>query len=296
QVEGYTKEIVHDFEQRLETIFGRQVNRVYILDFEGLTPDMRQDLAERLRMVYTGDDGQEIFVSHAWRRLFEIRAPLVREFILKFLSTCRIGLHTAEEMAEYEFEAYWDFLRAAPSYTYIKDPLRRLCHMLISYNISGRGQAPKKVTTTDLFYLRSRDQGTANIPYLLAQYLFRHAEGRKSGARLSGGHFIGRLAHHFGLVSDDGLRVCIGVGDNWAWVAKGAERQPVAAAAALGGAEDALDVDEGTQVIPTPVHAPPIPPPAAGRTMPQRLGRLKEEMATSGCWEFEWTCGEIDDR
>ncbi|GKE40490.1 hypothetical protein Tco_1463895, partial [Tanacetum coccineum] len=69
-----------------------------------------------------------------------------------------------------------------------------------------RGQAPKKVTATDLFYLRSMDQGTANVPYLLAQYLFRHAKGRKSGARLLGGHLIRRLAHHFDLVSDDGLR------------------------------------------------------------------------------------------
>ncbi|GKA57840.1 hypothetical protein Tco_0757028 [Tanacetum coccineum] len=34
----------------------------------------------------------------------------------------------------------------------------------------------------------------------------RHAEGRKSGARLSGGHFIGHFAHHFSLVSNDGLR------------------------------------------------------------------------------------------
>ncbi|GJX35061.1 hypothetical protein Tco_0246618 [Tanacetum coccineum] len=59
QVEGNTEEIVHDFEQRLETVFGRQVNRVHILDFKGLTLDMRQDLAERMRMVYTGDDGQE---------------------------------------------------------------------------------------------------------------------------------------------------------------------------------------------------------------------------------------------
>ncbi|GKE02711.1 hypothetical protein Tco_1390694 [Tanacetum coccineum] len=60
QVVGYPKEIVHDFEQRLKTIFSRQVNRVYILYFEGLTPDMRQDLAERMRMVYTRDDGHEI--------------------------------------------------------------------------------------------------------------------------------------------------------------------------------------------------------------------------------------------
>ncbi|GKD22483.1 hypothetical protein Tco_1224186, partial [Tanacetum coccineum] len=38
------------------------------------------------------------------------------------------------------------------------------------------------------------------------RHLKRHAEGRKRDARLSGEHFIGRLAHHFGLVSDDGLR------------------------------------------------------------------------------------------
>ncbi|GJY47422.1 hypothetical protein Tco_0436485 [Tanacetum coccineum] len=162
----------------------------------------------------TRDDGQEVFMSHAWRRLFGIREPLVQEFILEFFSTCRIGynmgldvagLHTAKEMAEDRFRAYWlgrervildegdlidywveissgkDFLRGDPSYTYIRDPVRRLCHRLISYNISRRGQA-------------------------LEKYLFRHAEGRKSCARLLGGHFIGCLAHHFGLVSDDRLR------------------------------------------------------------------------------------------
>ncbi|GJW79301.1 hypothetical protein Tco_0140983 [Tanacetum coccineum] len=57
-VEGYTEEIVHDFEQRLETIFGRQ------------------------------------------RRLFEIRAPLVQEFILEFFSTCRIGNEMGIDVAD----------------------------------------------------------------------------------------------------------------------------------------------------------------------------------------------------
>ncbi|GJT90305.1 hypothetical protein Tco_1079150 [Tanacetum coccineum] len=274
QVVGYTKEIVHDFEQRLKTIFGWQVNRVHILDFEGLTPDMRQDLAERMRIVYTRDDGHEVFVSHAWRRLFGIR----------------VRLHTTEETAEDEFGAYWlgserlipdkgdlsdywveissgmDFLKGAPSYTYIKDLVRRLCHRLISYNISGRGQAPKKVTATDLFYIRSTDRGEANVPYLLAQYLFRNVKGRKSGARLSGGHFVGRLAHHFGLVSDDGFRglsvvsheiplidmgelvklnICREIGDDWAMVAPGPERQQVAMAGAPEAAEDAPTVNEG---------------------------------------------------
>ncbi|GKB92883.1 hypothetical protein Tco_0965155, partial [Tanacetum coccineum] len=309
QVVGYTKEIVHDFEQRFETIFGRQVNQVHILDFKGLTPNIRQDLVERMRMVYTGDDGQELFVSHAWRRLFGIRAPLVQEFILEFFNTCRtgdemgldvagtlcfqlrgarrsmtwrqfilaLGLHIAKEIVEDGFGAYWlgservipdkgdlsdywveissgrDFLRGAPSYTYIRDLVRRLCHRVISYNISGKGHAPKKVTATDLFYLRSMDQGAANALYLLAQYLFRHAEGRKSGARLSGGHFIGRLAHHFGLVSDDGFRGLSVV----------ARESPLID---MEAAEDAPAVDEGAQADPAPVQAsrPPPPPPTGG--------------------------------
>nr|GEU47158.1 retrovirus-related Pol polyprotein from transposon TNT 1-94 [Tanacetum cinerariifolium] len=222
--------------KRLETIFCRQVNQVHTLDFKGLTLDMRHDLAERVRMVYTGDDDLEIFVSHAWRRLFEIQAPLVQEFILEFFSTCRIsGLHTAEEMAEDGFDAYW---------------LER-----------------KKVIPDN--------------EDLSAQYLFRHAKERKSGARLLGGCFIRRLAHHFGLVSDDGLRglsivvrelalidmgelvrlnICMEVGDDRAWVAQGAERQPFIAAAAQGGAEDAPDVYEGAQAVPTPIHAHPPPP------------------------------------
>ncbi|GJT40735.1 hypothetical protein Tco_0940600 [Tanacetum coccineum] len=82
---------------------------------------------------------------------------------------------------------------------------------MFAYSISSRGQAPEKVTDVDLFYLCSMDRGTTNVPSLLAQYIFRHAEGRKSGARLSGGHFIGRLAMHFGLVSDEGFERVAGV-------------------------------------------------------------------------------------
>ncbi|GKG36961.1 hypothetical protein Tco_0447134, partial [Tanacetum coccineum] len=104
------------------------------------------------------------------------RSMTWRKFILA------LGLHTDEEMAEDGFGVYWlgserlipdkrdlsdywvemsygrDFLRGAPSYTYIKDPVQRLCHRLISYNIFGRGKAPEKVTATDLFYLRSIDR------------------------------------------------------------------------------------------------------------------------------------------
>ncbi|GJV87531.1 hypothetical protein Tco_1531469 [Tanacetum coccineum] len=253
QVEGYIEEIVHDFEQGLETIFGRHVNRVHILDFEGLTLDMRQDLAERLRIVYTKDDGQE-------------------EFILEFFSTYKIGSKMGLDVAdtlcfqlggarrsmtwrqcilalEDGFRAYWlgservipykrdlsdywveissgrDFLRGDPSYTYIRDPFRSLCH--------------------------------------------RHTKGKKSGARLFGGHFIRRLAHHFGLVSDDGLRGLSVVTREIPLInmASGPERQPDAVGGAPRAVEDAPAVDEGALADPAPVQAPqpPPPPPTTGR-------------------------------
>ncbi|GKC92308.1 hypothetical protein Tco_1157750 [Tanacetum coccineum] len=243
EVKGYTKEIVQDYEQRLATIFSKQVNRVHILDFEGLTEEMRQGLTDRLRMIYTRAEGQVLFTRHAWRRLFEIWRPLVREFMLEFFSTCSIsdtemGLDIADTLL---FQLDGDFLGVAPSYTLIRDPLRRLCHRLLPLNISVRAQEPKKVTATNLFYLRSMDEGTVNVPYLL------------------------RLAEYFGLVSDEGhigltviarelsvidmdelvrLRICDRLDDTRAWVAPSLERQQVAAARAPEGVEGAPFVDE----------------------------------------------------
>nr|GEV65833.1 hypothetical protein [Tanacetum cinerariifolium] len=285
---------------------------------------MRQTLGDRLRIVYTRDEGHGLFTSHAWRRLFEIRAPLVWEFILEFLGSCRIsdtkmglnvadtlcfqlggvrhmmtwrqfifklGLHTDEEMTESGFGAYW---LGTPSYVFIRDPVRRLCCRMISCSIFGKGQEPVKVTGVDLFYLRKVDWWIANVPYLLAQYLFRHADGRKSRAIVSGGHFIGSFAVHFKLVSNQRLRgllvvtrnlslidlyelrrlnICVRVGDTWAWVAPGPESQSDATASTPGATKDALVVDEGAQANLAHVQEPQPPPPAL-RTMKQRIARL----------------------
>ncbi|GJV19290.1 hypothetical protein Tco_1368310 [Tanacetum coccineum] len=265
QVEGYIKGIICSYEQRLETIWSRPVNRVHVLDFEGLTPTMRQNLEVRLRMVYTRE-GQQVFVCHAWRRLFEIRAPLVYEFILEFLSTCRMsdiemGLDVADmlcfQLGGIRRRMTWrQFILALG--LHIKQEMAEAG--MIVYNISSRGQAPGKVTGVDLFYLRNMDRGTTNVPHLLTQYLFRHAEGRKSRDRLSRVHFIGHLAMHFVLVGDEGLKGFAGLGS-------------------LGTKE-----------------APPPPPPAPQpQTMSQRIKRIEEEdLAKTMIWYIlKRTCIEL---
>ncbi|GKA19966.1 hypothetical protein Tco_0699881 [Tanacetum coccineum] len=47
---AYTEEIVHDFEDRLGTIYTQLVNRVQVLNFEGLPAGLRQELAVRMRI------------------------------------------------------------------------------------------------------------------------------------------------------------------------------------------------------------------------------------------------------
>ncbi|GJX68545.1 hypothetical protein Tco_0304272 [Tanacetum coccineum] len=180
---------------------------------------MAEGLSGRMLMEHRDAQGQSVFTSRAWRRLLDIRGPLVHELILGFFSIfkfgeavldldtagalqfklgearCRLswrqfilalGLHTAEEMETIGISSAGDFLSTNPSYTSIRDPILRLCHRLIACNIARRSQAPEKVIATDLFYPRGLDVGSVNIPYLLARYLRRFAAGRKSGALISG--------------------------------------------------------------------------------------------------------------
>nr|GEX17657.1 hypothetical protein [Tanacetum cinerariifolium] len=63
-----------------------------------------------------------------------------------------------------------DFLGTAPFYTFIRDPMMRLCHRLITFSIAGRSQAPKK------------------------------------GAMISEGQYVARLAKHFGLLTEERIQ------------------------------------------------------------------------------------------
>ncbi|GJS13253.1 hypothetical protein Tco_0407725 [Tanacetum coccineum] len=171
-------------------INGRWVHQIQVFNFGVLTAKMAEGLSGSMLMEHKDAQGKSIFTSRAWRWLFEVRGPLLgvakrrmswREFMLA------MGLHTAEEMKS------------------AGDPMLRVCHRLIACSIVGRSQAPEKVTSNDLFYLRGMDVGSVNVPYLLARYLRRFASERKRGAMISGGQFVARLAEHFELLTKQRL-------------------------------------------------------------------------------------------
>ncbi|GKD29540.1 hypothetical protein Tco_1240318 [Tanacetum coccineum] len=230
----YSDADVADFQERLERIYSREIHKVQVMDFQGMSELIRDGLFTRMVMERRDDTGVVVFASRAWVRLFDTRGPLVRELILEFLSMLRFG----EVLLDLDTPGTILFqLGPPPSYTLIRDPVLRLCHRMMACSIAGR-----------------------------IRYLRRFATGRKSMAHISGGQFIARLTEHFGLLTTEilrGLRViapklliidmgelvrlqiCMEVDDTWAWVAMGPERQPDVAAGAPGVAQDAPIVDEG---------------------------------------------------
>ncbi|GKB85708.1 hypothetical protein Tco_0957980 [Tanacetum coccineum] len=216
-----------------------------IFDFGGLTGLMAKGLSGRMLIEHRDAQGQGVFTSRAWRRLFEIRGPLLgkvrrrmswREFILG------MGLHTAEEIESVGFGAYWvESARQIPDKRDLSAYWREISSAGDFFGTTP-SQAPDKVIVTDLFYLRGMDDGSINIPYLLARMLTEE--------RLQGLTMIVRDLPEIDMAE----LICEELDDT----------------------EGAPDVVEGGQSIPAPVQAPQ-PPPAA-RTISQRLARLEEDV------------------
>ncbi|GJS03689.1 hypothetical protein Tco_0320197 [Tanacetum coccineum] len=117
----------------------------------------------RMLMEHRDAQGQSVFTSRAWRRLFEIRGPLVHELILEFFSTFRFK--EAEVMETARFGLYW-----VESGRQISDK-----EDLSTYwrEISSEGD------------FLGMDIGLVNIPYLLARNLRLFTSRRKQGAMIS---------------------------------------------------------------------------------------------------------------
>ncbi|GJY10545.1 hypothetical protein Tco_0378730 [Tanacetum coccineum] len=231
-----------DFKMRLARIYRREVHRVQVFDFGGLSDLMAEGLSARMLMEHR--DAQE-FGEAVY---------------------CSLGLFL--HMGRRLESRFCDRTRSRES---------------ARQDSSTRGDA-----------LQYSWEGVFKHEKLLEVFVL----GRKSGALISGEQFVARLTKHFGLLTEERLggltdiapalpvidmdelvrlQICIKIDDTWDWVALGPERQPDVAAGAPGVAQDASVVDEGDQAVSVPVQAPQ-PPPAAARTMPQRLVRLEEDV------------------
>ncbi|GJZ53603.1 hypothetical protein Tco_0608488 [Tanacetum coccineum] len=208
QLEGYTEDIIHRFGSEVEDgVYWRGATDIYESRLEEIVWDLstfnlqvhsenlkigRYDVLE-LNTAYRGFLAwaprikySRIFLSWYGYGVSDLLDTAYQTSLIRRIGLIRYDVLSSSGMV------YWG--------------LWVRCIGLLQYGVLyilgtayRASWAPEKVTGIDLFYLCIIDWGTTNVLHLLAQYPFRHAEGRKSGARLSGGHFIGHLAMHFGL-------------------------------------------------------------------------------------------------
>ncbi|GJZ14107.1 hypothetical protein Tco_0549337 [Tanacetum coccineum] len=111
-------------------------------------------------MEYRDTEGQSLFTSQAWRRLFDIRDPLVHELILEFFSTFRfresvLDLDTTRAL-QFQLGGARHHIRISFAGDFLAKwhcrlpilliwiLMLRLCHRLIACSIAGRSQTHEK--------------------------------------------------------------------------------------------------------------------------------------------------------
>nr|GEY26662.1 hypothetical protein [Tanacetum cinerariifolium] len=178
----------------------RDIHRVQVFDFGRLPDLIAEGLSARMPMEHRDAQGFGEVV-------LDLDTPGALQYQLGRIESAR-RIPDKGDLRDYWIRISYagDFLGTAPSYTFIWDPMLRLCHRLIACSIARRSQAPKKVTMTDLFYLRGMDVGSVNVPYLLARYLRLFASGRKQEAMISEGQYVARLAEHFRFLTEERLQ------------------------------------------------------------------------------------------
>nr|GEU94389.1 ribonuclease H-like domain, reverse transcriptase, RNA-dependent DNA polymerase [Tanacetum cinerariifolium] len=72
----YAEADIAAFESRLARIYMREVHKVQVFDFGGLSDLMAEGLSVRMLMEHKVSQGQSVFTSQSWRRLFDIRGSL----------------------------------------------------------------------------------------------------------------------------------------------------------------------------------------------------------------------------
>ncbi|GJR54305.1 hypothetical protein Tco_1404826 [Tanacetum coccineum] len=255
-----------------------EVNRVHVFNFGGLSDLMAEGLSATMLIEHREiREFREAILDLDTPRALQFQLGGARRRMSWRVFILALGLYTAEEMQTVGFGAYWaESARQIPDKGDLRDYWIGISSAGDFLGIAS-SQANEKVTVTDLFYLRGMDVDSVNVPYLLARYLRLFAAGRKSGAHISGGQFVARLAEHFGLLTVEilqgliviaptllvidmaelvRLQICVEIDGTWAWVALGPERQPDAAAGAPGVAQDDPAVDEGDQAVLAPVQEP----------------------------------------
>nr|GEY41985.1 hypothetical protein [Tanacetum cinerariifolium] len=224
--------------------------------------DIIQSSRDRMLIEHRDAQGQIMLTSRDWRRLFDIRGPLVYELILEFFSTFRFGKAVLELDTAGALQFQLGCVRQCMSWREF---------------ILALGLHIAKEMQTSGFGLNWADSATQifNKGGLSAYWIGISSTWDFLGEASRIDNYCPTLPV-IDMAELVRLQICKNIEDTWAWVAQGTKRQQVATTGTPKPVEDVPVVDEGAQAIPAPVQAPQ--PPLASRSMPPRMFIIEEDV------------------
>ncbi|GJU56865.1 hypothetical protein Tco_1234631 [Tanacetum coccineum] len=180
----------------------KEIERPEGLDFENLAPSMMELLSKTLTS----------FAMLAMNRMIgalflKLRIALWgkekydHEIVHRGSWSRPINYNPTQYVINITTSANYD-TRHPPSYTSIRNPIRRLVHHLLTLSVAGRHSGKEKVTLDDLFLLHSMDGGVSvDVLWHVAKFLSDKVKGSKRKIPIMGAHLIGKIASYYGLMT-----------------------------------------------------------------------------------------------
>ncbi|GJU56374.1 retrotransposon ORF1, partial [Tanacetum coccineum] len=177
----------------------------------------RDEIDQMLKIsLKEAQSDEEIFFSVAWVRAFNTREPIYPKLCREFYATyefdevCtddeRLGLYHAEELEEEDRDLHL----SRSSITFVRFPILRVLHKMITYGLCQRTTGYEKIQRNDLWLLsmfEDRHQnGYANVAWVIAKWMKRKGAGSQKDSQICCGQFILEIARKSRVLTEETIR------------------------------------------------------------------------------------------
>ncbi|GJV74591.1 hypothetical protein Tco_1506175 [Tanacetum coccineum] len=219
------------YNTNLERLLPKQIYASCIIDW-GVLNNMNDTIEEMLEIkVYEIGGDEEIFISEAWRRAFDIREPIYADLCHEFYTTYEFDEAVTDEdlMSKkddgfetyflkglrnddhFNVNRYWSeissenaLILSRNSVRTIRKPILRVLQKMITYGLCQRTTGYDKVQRNELWLMSKFEakhlNGYANVAWLIENWLKRKGVGSQKENMICCGQFITKIARRANLL------------------------------------------------------------------------------------------------
>ncbi|GJV20250.1 hypothetical protein Tco_1369270 [Tanacetum coccineum] len=205
---GCSREAKSRYNTRLTTFLPKLIYSPQIVDWQLLHKiGCGEEIDNMLKIsLKEAETGEEIFFSVAWVRAFNICEPIYLELYHEFYDTYEFD----EEIGIERISADRDLHLSRSLITFVRFPILRVLHKMITYRLCQRTTGYEKIQRNDLWLLsmfEARHQnGYANVAWVIAKWIKRKGVGSQKVSQICYGQIISKIARKSRVLTEEIVR------------------------------------------------------------------------------------------